>query len=92
MTDLPSPATHSFWLAAASLALTRAMLTAVGVDGDLLAKWVVASGAFVDAFEIIAKHGYIQYWQDTLGVTLYSMGEFSVKVRFAWLIRFASHG
>ncbi|ORY90308.1 hypothetical protein BCR35DRAFT_299935 [Leucosporidium creatinivorum] len=70
----------NFWLAAASLALTRAMLTAVGVDGDLLAKWVVASGAFVDAFEIIAKHGYIQYWQDTLGVTLYSMGEFSVKI------------
>lgn len=59
------------------------MLTAVGVDGDFLAKWVVASGTFVDAFEIIAKHGYIQYWQDTLGVTLYSMGEFSVKVRSA---------
>lgn len=60
------------------------MLTAVGIDGDLLANWVVASGAFVDALEIIAKHGYIQYWQDTLGITLYSMGEFSVKVCIFW--------
>jgi hypothetical protein len=70
----------SFWLAAASLALTRATLTAIGIESDLLAKWVVASGAFVDALEIIARHGYIQYWQDTLGITLYSMGEFCVKV------------
>lgn len=56
------------------------MLTAVSIDGDLLAKWVVASTTFVDAFDIIARHGYIQYWQDTLGITLYTMGEFSVKV------------
>lgn len=70
----------NYWLAAASLALSRAMLTAVGIDGDLLAKWVVSSGAFVDALEIVARHGYIQYWQDTLGIALYSMGEFSVKI------------
>jgi hypothetical protein len=56
------------------------MVSAIGVDGRQLASWVVASDEFVAAFEIIAKHGYIQYWQDTLGITLYSMGEFSVKI------------
>jgi hypothetical protein len=71
---------RSFWLAAASLAFNRAMVSAIGVDGRQLASWVVASDEFVAAFEIIAKHGYIQYWQDTLGITLYSMGEFSVKI------------
>ncbi|BGP45734.1 hypothetical protein JCM10450v2_001564 [Rhodotorula kratochvilovae] len=70
----------NFWLSAASLAFARAMITAVGIDGITTAGWVVASGAFVDAFEIVARHGYIAYWQDTLGVTLFAMGEFCVKI------------
>lgn len=57
------------------------MLTAVGTDSDWTAKWLLASSAFVDAFEIVAKHGYIAYWQDTLGITLFTMGEFCLKVR-----------
>ncbi|PWN36981.1 uncharacterized protein FA14DRAFT_152397 [Meira miltonrushii] len=69
-----------YWLAAASLALSRGLLMAIGIEGNLLADWVVASTVFVDALEVVAKHGYIQYWQDTLGITLYSMGEFSVKI------------
>lgn len=69
-----------YWLAAASLAVSRALLMAIGIEGHLLADWVVASTLFVDALEVVAKHGYIQYWQDTLGITLYSMGEFSVKI------------
>ncbi|BGP60975.1 hypothetical protein NBRC10512v2_002288 [Rhodotorula toruloides] len=69
----------NFWLSAASLAFARAMLTAVGTDSDWTAKWLLASSAFVDAFEIVAKHGYIAYWQDTLGITLFTMGEFCLK-------------
>ncbi|GAA6034986.1 hypothetical protein NBRC10512_004762, partial [Rhodotorula toruloides] len=70
----------NFWLSAASLAFARAMLTAVGTDSDWTAKWLLASSAFVDAFEIVAKHGYIAYWQDTLGITLFTMGEFCLKI------------
>ncbi|GAA6043175.1 hypothetical protein JCM8097_008709 [Rhodosporidiobolus ruineniae] len=70
----------NFWLAAASLAYSRAMLTALGIDSDTLGVWVVASAQFVDAFEIVAKHGYVSFWQDTLGVTLFAMGEHCVKI------------
>ncbi|GAA6019115.1 hypothetical protein JCM10207_006547 [Rhodosporidiobolus poonsookiae] len=69
-----------FWLAAASLAFSRAMFVAIGSESDVIANWVVASGAFVDAFEIVAKHGFVSYWQDTLGITLFAMGEFCVKI------------
>ncbi|GAA6049873.1 hypothetical protein JCM3770_004225 [Rhodotorula araucariae] len=51
----------NFWLSAASLAFARAMITALGIDSDTTAAWVVASGSFVDAFEIVARHGYIAY-------------------------------
>ncbi|GAA5864126.1 hypothetical protein JCM8547_005144 [Rhodosporidiobolus lusitaniae] len=70
----------TFFLASANLALTRGMLIAVGTDGATLARWVQASSDFVDAFETIAKNGYVQYWQDLIGLTLYAFGEFSVKV------------
>lgn len=56
------------------------MLTAVGNDAAALSRWVTASDTLVDAFEIVAKHGFVAYWQDTLGITLFSMGEFCVKI------------
>ncbi|GAA5821093.1 hypothetical protein JCM11251_001958 [Rhodosporidiobolus azoricus] len=68
-----------FWQAA-SLAIHRALLVAVGTDGVALADWVRASSSFVDAFEAIAKEGLIPYWQDTLAVTLFAFGEFAVKI------------
>ncbi|GAA5988112.1 hypothetical protein JCM11641_000907 [Rhodosporidiobolus odoratus] len=72
----------TFFLASASVQLNRAVLAAVGFEGKgvTLAKFMVASSAFVDAFEELASAGMVAYWQDTLGVTMFSFGEFLVKL------------
>ncbi|GAA5869790.1 hypothetical protein JCM8547_005843 [Rhodosporidiobolus lusitaniae] len=68
----------NFWFAAASVAFSRSILTACGISDENLSPWLVASSAFVEAFEIVARHGYISYWQDTLGITLFAMGEYCI--------------
>ncbi|GAA5913502.1 hypothetical protein JCM6882_002380 [Rhodosporidiobolus microsporus] len=68
-----------FWYAA-SVSIHRALLVAVGTDGVALADWVRASSSFVDAFEAIAQQGLVPFWQDTLAVSLFSYGEFAVKI------------
>ncbi|GAA5969175.1 hypothetical protein JCM8115_004307 [Rhodotorula mucilaginosa] len=70
----------TFYAAAASFALHRALLIAVGTNGVSLANFMVSASAFVEAFEGVAKAGYIRYWQDQLGVTMFQFGEFLVKI------------
>lgn len=70
----------TFHAAAASFALHRATLIAVGTNGVSLANFMVSAAAFVEAFEDVAKAGYIRYWQDQLGVTMFQFGEFLAKV------------
>ncbi|GAA6037626.1 hypothetical protein JCM8097_006149 [Rhodosporidiobolus ruineniae] len=79
---LNTRSTHkiTFFWCAATVALTRALLTAVGTDGVTLAKYMVACSSLVDAFETLARNGYIRYWQDILAVTMYSFGEHFVKI------------
>lgn len=54
----------TFHAAAASFALHRALLIAVGTNGVTLANFMVSASAFVEAFEGVAKAGYVRYWQD----------------------------
>jgi hypothetical protein len=75
----PSLLLHSFWLAAASVALSRSLLIAVGTDScEALARWVLATGVFVDAFEIVAQHGLINYWCATFS-PLYSSSHLPIS-------------
>ncbi|GAA5993222.1 hypothetical protein JCM10908_004516 [Rhodotorula pacifica] len=70
----------TFHAAAASFALHRALLIAVGTNGVSLANFMVSASTFVEAFEAVAKAGYIRYWQDQLGVTMFQFGEFLAKI------------
>ncbi|POY75459.1 hypothetical protein BMF94_1361 [Rhodotorula taiwanensis] len=70
----------TFHAAAASFALHRALLIAVGTNGVTLANFMVSASAFVEAFEGVAKAGYVRYWQDQLGVTMFQYGEFLAKI------------
>ncbi|GAA5863595.1 hypothetical protein JCM3774_006542 [Rhodotorula dairenensis] len=70
----------TFHAAAASFALHRALLISVGTRGVSLANFMVSAAAFVEAFEGVAKAGYIRYWQDQLGITMFQFGEFLAKI------------
>ncbi|BGP57448.1 hypothetical protein JCM8202v2_005092 [Rhodotorula sphaerocarpa] len=70
----------TFYAAAASFALHRALLIAVGTNGVSLANFMVSASAFVEAFENVAQAGYIRFWQDQLGVTMFQFGEFLAKI------------
>lgn len=56
----------TFFMAAASLALRRAVLVSTGTFGVTLAHFMVAASELVDAFEEVAKEGMVRYWQDTI--------------------------
>ncbi|BGP51672.1 hypothetical protein JCM10450v2_007622 [Rhodotorula kratochvilovae] len=70
----------TFFMAAASVALRRAVLVSAGTFGVTLAHFMVAACELVDAFEEVAKEGMVRYWQDTIAVTMFALGEFLVKI------------
>ncbi|GAA6008223.1 hypothetical protein JCM10207_000044 [Rhodosporidiobolus poonsookiae] len=71
--------TTFFWYAA-SVALNRALLVAVGTNGVTVAKFMVAASGLVESFEACTKEGMVLYWQDTLATTMFNFGEFLVKI------------
>lgn len=51
-----------------------------GVNDQNIARFITYAQSMVESIEALEKEGMIQFFQDLLGPTLYSFGEFLVKL------------
>ncbi|CEQ42613.1 SPOSA6832_04455, partial [Sporobolomyces salmonicolor] len=68
-----------YFLDAASVALNRSLLVAVGTNGVSLANFMVSASQLVDSVEALAREGMMRYVQDNLAVTMFGFAEFLAK-------------
>ncbi|GAA5948572.1 hypothetical protein JCM21900_005176 [Sporobolomyces salmonicolor] len=69
-----------YFLDAASVALNRSLLVAVGTNGVSLANFMVSASQLVDSVEALAREGMMRYVQDNLAVTMFGFAEFLAKL------------
>ncbi|GAA6018289.1 hypothetical protein JCM10207_000792 [Rhodosporidiobolus poonsookiae] len=70
----------TFYEHAMSVMLYCALLAAAGIGGSALARFMGAAEKLVAAFEQVAEAGMIKWWQDTIAITMFSLGGFLVKI------------